>query len=336
MGALTDSNVIDPAVRTYYDRALLTRAVPVLVHTKFAQRREIKSKSGDTIKFRRYNPLALATTPLVEGMAPAGKSLAKTDITTTIRQHGDYVTLSDWVQLIVQDQVLNETNKLLAEQMGQTKDVLHRDAYAAGTNVFYGGNVANRAALTGIAHKVDGALFDRIIRNLQGNLAKYFTEMISASVKISTFPIRPAFWAIISPEVHFTLETLPGWVSVTEYAAQGPVMDHEVGAYKNIRFLMSTLAKSYPGGGGSASGDVKSTGGNADVHAILIFGMNAVGTVPLTEGAASNIIQPLGSGGAADPLKQRATSGWKMAEGEIILNDSWMARAEVTVADVNP
>lgn len=336
MGALTSTAQIDPAVRTYFDRALLTRAVPQVVHGRMAQRREIKGKSGDTIKFRRYNALPLALTPLVEGTAPAGQSLSKADIQTIIRQHGDYITLTDWVQLIVQDQVLNEANKLLGEQMGQTKDVLLRDAYVAGTNVFYGGAVAARANLTGVAHKVDGPLLDRIIRALQNNLAKYYTEMVSASVKISTFPIRPAFWAIISPDVLFTLETLPGWKSVEEYASTGSVLEQEVGAYKNIRFLMTTLAKSYAGGGGTAVGDVKSTSSNADVHTILVFSPNAVGYVPLSEGSASNIIQALGSAGAADPLKQRATSGWKMAQSEIILNDAWLARAEVTVAKDNP
>lgn len=336
MGALTSSVEINPAVQTYYDRALLERAVPVTVHSKFGQRREIKGKSGDTIKFRRYNPLALALTPLVEGIAPAGQSLSKTDIQATIRQHGDYVTLTDWVQLIVQDAVLNEANKLLGEQMGQTKDVLLRDAYSAGTNVYYGGGVTSRALLTTTTHKVTTALLDRVIRGLQNNMAKYFTEMVAPSVKVSTFPIRPSFWAVISPDVLFSLETLSGWTPAERYASTGPLLDNEVGAYKNLRFIQTTLAKSFPGGGGVAAGDVKSTASNADVAAILVFGTNAVGYIPFTEGSASNIIQPLGSAGAADPLKQRATSGWKMAESEIILNDAWMARLEVTVAKDNP
>jgi N4-gp56 family major capsid protein len=336
MGALTGTGQIPPPVQTYYDRALLTRAQPAEVHGRMAQRREMKAKSGDIIKFRRYNALALATTPLTEGIPPEGKSLTKTDIQTQVRQHGDYVTLTDWVQLVVQDQVLNEANKILGEQMGQTKDVLLRECFASGTNIYYGGGVTSRAQLVGVAQKVDAPLFDRMIRGLQNNIAKYFTEMITASVKVSTFGIRPSYWAVISPDVLFSLEKIDGYKSVEEYASAGPVLEYECGSYKNVRFLCTTFAKSFPGGGGTGVGDVKITGGNADVHTVLMFGTNAVGYVPLTEGAASNIIQPLGSGGAADPLKQRATSGWKMAESEIILNDAWLARAEVTVGLVAP
>jgi N4-gp56 family major capsid protein len=42
----------------------------------------------------------------------------------------------------------------------------------------------------------------------------------------------------------------------------------------------------------------------------------------------SNIIKPLGSAGSADPLDQRATSGWKAITTTKILNDSWIVRIE--------
>lgn len=41
-----------------YDRLLLMTAFPTLVHAKFAQRRILPEKEGDTIVFRRYSRLS--------------------------------------------------------------------------------------------------------------------------------------------------------------------------------------------------------------------------------------------------------------------------------------
>ena len=69
---------------------------------------------------------------------------------------------------------------------------------------------------------------------------------------------------------------------------------------------------------------------NNDVYATLVFGANAYGVCPLAGQAMQNIIKPLGSAGAADPLNQRATSGWKATTTTKILNEAWMVRIEHT------
>jgi N4-gp56 family major capsid protein len=65
-----------------------------------------------------------------------------------------------------------------------------------------------------------------------------------------------------------------------------------------------------------------------DVYATLIIAANAYGVCPLSGNAMTNIIKPIGSAGAADPLNQRATSGWKAITTTKILNDNWITRIE--------
>lgn len=67
MANITTVAVLPPAVREYYDRLLLMTAYPQLVHLKFAQKRILPKKSGDTIVFRRYARLATVPIPLVDG-----------------------------------------------------------------------------------------------------------------------------------------------------------------------------------------------------------------------------------------------------------------------------
>lgn len=336
MAALTTSTVVSPMVTSVASKELLVRTLPKLVHGRVAQRRPMKGKSGTSIVFRLVNPLALATTPLLEGVAPTGKQMSVTDVSVAVKQWGDFMPWTDFSDAVNEIGIPEESAKVLAEQAGQTLDALMRDAYAVGTTVFYGGNVASRSLLVGVSQKVDTAVLQRVIRNMSQQNAAPFTELIDATDHISTQPIWPAYWAITTPEVEFTLQSLTGWTPVANYSDTGPVMDAEIGAYRSLRFLRSTQAKSFLGGGGTAVGDVKSTGGNADVHTILVFGQDAVGTVPLDNLSFENIIHPKGSGGPSDPLNQVGTVGWKRSGAELILRDVLMARIEITVGDANP
>lgn len=72
-------------VNNFYDRTLLKRAIPLFLHTKFGQVRDIPRNGGtNTIKFRRYSNLSAATTPLTEGTTPTGSQLASTEITASV------------------------------------------------------------------------------------------------------------------------------------------------------------------------------------------------------------------------------------------------------------
>ena len=116
---------IPAEVNNFYDRALLERAIPLFVHTSFAQVRDIPANSGtDTIKFRKYGALTAQTTPLSDGITPSGKQLSVTDITAVALYFGDYVTVTDKVSFETPDALLTETAQLLGEQAGDSLDQL--------------------------------------------------------------------------------------------------------------------------------------------------------------------------------------------------------------------
>lgn len=70
-----------------------------------------------------------------------------------------------------------------------------------------------------------------------------------------------------------------------------------------------------------------------DVHSTLVFGADAYGVVDIEgSGAVQTIVKPCGSGGASDPLDQRATVGAKVAAyTAAILNGLWLVRIEHAV-----
>src|SRR5215218_5754263 len=94
---VTTQGSLSPEAKTFYDKTLLERALPSLVHAQFAQRRPLQRRQGKTIEFRKFSPLAIPAglTALTEGTTPAGNDLTVTAQTATLNQYGDYVTGSD-------------------------------------------------------------------------------------------------------------------------------------------------------------------------------------------------------------------------------------------------
>ena len=125
--AISTLTQVPPEVSSYFDRMLLTLARPYFIYDLFAQKRQIPLNSGDQMVFRRYGTLNAATIPLTDGQTPAGSQLSVTDFKAAISWYGDFVTISDQVQFVIQDRVLNESTKVLSLQLGLTIDTLIRD-----------------------------------------------------------------------------------------------------------------------------------------------------------------------------------------------------------------
>lgn len=319
--ANTNRSVISRENTEFYDRTLLYRAVAYFVHTKFAQVRDIPRNGGtNTIKFRRYGNLSAATTALSEGITPAGSSLSVTDITAAVSQYGDYITVTDVVDYESKDPVLTEAAEILGDQMGDTIDQLTRDVLAAGTVVTYVGQSARGDITTN--DLITATEVRKAVRTLKNAKARRVTRMINSSTGVATEPVSAAYIGIVHPDTTYDLQDETGWVPVEKYSSTMQVMENEVGKLSDVRFIETTNAKVFSGAGN----------GSIDVYATIIMGMDAYGITRISGEAMKNIIKPLGSAGTADPLDQRATSGWKATFVAKILNDAFMVRLEHAVS----
>jgi N4-gp56 family major capsid protein len=231
--------------------------------------------------------------------------LAKTDLTATISFYGDYVHVTDVVDLTVEDAVLTETAELLGEQMGETVDEIIRDilaACASSTNASGGSNGSTPTEV--VRSDIDG-----VMKTLLNANAKMITRVITATTGVGTSPVRPAFMGIMSTACVDDLEGVTGFKSIADYPKQSGIMEAEWGATGGVRWLITV--KGY------------STGSPVQYYS-MIFGQNAYGITELTAATAKNIVKGFGTGGTDDPLNQRATSGWKTAFTSRILNDNFM------------
>ena len=319
----TTTTEIPSAVSEFYDKNLLERGQPYLCHDKFGQRRAFKSHSGMTIKFRRYNALAAATTPLTEGVAPTGNLLSKTDYTATLRQYGDWTKITDVVDFSNIDPVITEATDVFGEQAAVSIDIVYRDILLAGTNLFYAGSVS--AVGDVVSFTTQGEL-ETISRSLKRNKGKMFTELVKAGTGINTFPVRPCYVIVSHVDMEKTYRAMADFISVEKYASQGGVMDNEIGAVGNFRIVLTTEAYTLAAGGGTlgTSGCISAAGAKVDIYKSLIFARDAYGVCPL-DGQSFKAIVKKNEGGYADPLNQiAATVGWKANTTACILNETWM------------
>lgn len=317
---ITSRTQIPAEVNNFYSRTLLMRAVPLFLHTRFGQVRDIPQNSGTSvIKFRRYGNLAAATTPLTEGTTPAGSQMSVTDITATVRQYGDFTTFTDVLSYESIDPILTEFAEILGDQAGETMDILARDIMAGGTSVTFVGQVAQNAITT--ANLLTGTEVRKAVRTLKNNKARRITRMITATTGVATEPVAPAFVGIIHPDTTFDLQADAAWVPVEKYSSTMTLLPGEVGKIGDTRFVESANAKVFEGVGD----------GGIDVYGTVILASDAYGITRISGASLQNIVKPLGDGGTTDPLNQRGTTGWKATFVARILNDDFMHRIEHAV-----
>jgi N4-gp56 family major capsid protein len=211
--AITTLTQLPPEIRTYFDRLLLALARPYFIYDHFAQKRQIPLNSGDQMVFRRYGTLTAATVPLTDGQTPPGDQLSVTDFKAQINWYGSFVTITDQVQYVVQDRVLNESTKVLSLQLGLTIDTLVRDMMVSTASTILCSNGLNGSTPTEIT---DADIQTAIIALRQGN-ARLMTNPLPGEMKIGTAPVRMSYWGFMSVDLQDDLEAVSSFIASANY-----------------------------------------------------------------------------------------------------------------------
>lgn len=319
---------ISPRTAAHAVARMLTRGVPYLVLEKFGQVYVMPTKSTKVAKFRRYNALALATTPLVEGVTPAGSKVTVTDVTATLEQYGDFVPFSDVIEDTHEDPFLQQVSDVLGEQAAQTMETVRWNIIKAGTNVFY----ANGSDRTDVNTPITLALQRKCTRALKRQNAAYITSVVASTPQFRTEPVEAAYIGLVHPDVENDIRNLNGFIPTKQYGSTTP-WANEIGAVEDVRYLRSTIFSAFADGGGDKGSMISTTGTKADVYPVLYVAKDAYGLVPLKGKDSMSILVVNPKPAAGDPLAQRGTAGWKTMHTAVILNDLWLVRAEVAATN---
>ncbi len=325
------SGGISPRTNVYAERQMLKHAMPVIVLDKFGMSKPMPKNKTQVIKFRRPKVFTAADTPLQEGVTPQATAFSYEDVTATLKQYGQVVTITDVIEDTHEDPVLNDATEQAGENIGRTIEKLTYGVVRAGTNVFY----SNGSARTDVNTTVSLTKQRAVTRALKAQKAYKLTKILSGSPDYGTRPIEASYIGVGHTDLESDIRNLPGFVPTADYGSRRPVCPEEIGTVEDVRYVLSPDLDSWADGGATTSTMVSTSGTSADVYPIMYFGKEAYGTVPLRgQGAIEPVIIPVGVRDKSDPLGQRGHVGWKTWFVAVILNQLWMARREVAATDL--
>lgn len=310
----TETGSLSAEMKTFYEKRLLDQAEPLLVHNQFGDKYPIPAGSGKKIEFRKYSALPKALTALTEGVTPAGNSLTVTTVEGTVKQYGDWIQLSDMLQMTAIDNNVVQATKLLSSQAGRTLDTVTREVLAGGTNVIYAPKV------------VDGAETEVLSRSTltpECVLTPFVVMRAAATLEAMNTPkIDGSYVLIIHPYCRETLQESPGWVDVVKYKEGNNTFSGEIGKIGDVRVVTTSEAKII----NDSTCPVVEDSTYYSVFTSLLLGANAYGVTELENGGLQHIVKQLGYG--EDPLNQRSSCGWKATSVAVRLCEEYMVRIE--------
>lgn len=310
----TETGSLSAEMKTFYEKRLLDQAEPLLVHNQFGDKYPIPAGSGKKIEFRKYSALPKALTALTEGVTPAGNSLTVTTVEGTVKQYGDWIQLSDMLQMTAIDNNVVQATKLLSSQAGRTLDTVTREVLAGGTNVIYAPKV------------VDGAETEVLSRSTltpECVLTPFVVMRAAATLEAMNTPkINGSYVLIIHPYCRETLQESHGWVDVVKYKEGNNTFSGEIGKIGDVRVVTTSEAKVI----NDSTCPVVEESTYYSVFTSLLLGANAYGVTELENGGLQHIVKQLGYG--EDPLNQRSSCGWKATSVAVRLCEEYMVRIE--------
>lgn len=113
-----NTTTLSNEVAVYYERRFLERARAMLVFQEGGQLRALEGNSGKQVIFNRFSPLSLATTALSEGTNPTSQNLTDTQVTVTLAEYGNSVTVSRLLGTVDIDDRDKEKIDVVAQNMG--------------------------------------------------------------------------------------------------------------------------------------------------------------------------------------------------------------------------
>lgn len=311
---VTTDSKLSAENKTFYDRALVEEAGPNLIHGQFGQKRPIPKNGGKRIQFRRYASLPKALKPLTEGVTPEGRKLSATAVEAEVNQYGDFVCLSDVLDLTAIDNNVLEATKAVGRQAGLTLDTITRNVLQSGTNVFYCPKVG--------ANGVQAPVTDRSGLDKTCTLTVDVVKKVAAMLKAANAPkIDGDYVCILHPYVAYDIMSDPRWEEMHKYTTPENMYQGEIGRIAGVRFVETSEAAVYKGTENSCPTGLA-------VFGCLFLAQGAYGVTEVTGGGLQTIIKQLGSAGTADPLDQRSTVGWKALQTAEILMEPYMVRVE--------
>ena len=323
--AFTDSSTLAPTMKTFYDTDLLDNHRDQLIFAQLGRKQSLPAHRGKTVEWRKWNTLPNLV-QLTEGVIPTGQKLGMTSINVTIAQYGEYVAVTDQLDLHGYDDVIGGATEELGAASGKTNDLLVRTVVMANTNIIF------CDAYNGTTYQSTPSTEAELQTALASYTCNLTSDMIAKAVRNLKKGGAPTFsggkyLAVVHPDVVYDLRKDPAWLEAHKYAQPQEIFNGEIGELHGVRFVESNLAPI-----------IKGVGQTYATYKTLIFGKDAFGYVDPEGAGMETIIH--GKDQIGGPLNQFSTIGTKMEMAAKVLYTErictlWGGSSQSSVATAN-
>lgn len=319
--AFDSANTMSPQMKTYYDTEMLENSRSQLCFAQLGKQQNLPANHGKVVEWRKWNTLPDCD-KLTEGVIPTGKKFGSTSINVEVEQYGQYVALTDQVQVYTIDNVLVGATEELGAAGGKTYDKLVRNELTKNTNKLYADAYNGDTFVSTPTSRTE--LLTAAKPGESGKVAYqcYLTpDMIAKAATILRAANAPKYdsryyAAVIHPYLTYDLRKNKDWNEYHKYAATTEIFEGEIGELHGVRFIESDLAP------------IVKSGSDPAVFLAMFFGKDAFGVVkPEGMGMESIYKSKKEIGG---PLEQFGTMGTKFSMATKILYPERMVVLECT------
>ena len=301
-GSVTDFNPstgddLSPLNKTFYDTEMLDNARDQLIFAQLGRKQALPAGRGRTVEWRRWRTLGKVS-QLQEGVIPTGKKMGEVAITVSLTQYGDYVTISDIIDLHAIDDIVLGATEELGAAAGLTNDTLVRNVLLAGTNVIYADayNGDSYVSTPSTESALQTALGSYTC-NLTARMVNKAVTNLKKGAKMKKYSGQ-YYVAVVHPDVAEDLRNDKAWIEAHKYSEAEEIFNGEIGRMHGVRFVESNLAPV-----------IKSDGQTYATFKTMFFAKDAFAVIDAEGGGMETIYMDRAKIGG--PLKQFSTIGIK-------------------------
>lgn len=324
--------------------AILAYAIPCEVLGITGQNEKMPKNSGKTTIFRRYLPYGATQLSqnrwsvddvkhiVQEGVTPPADTLTMVDVEATLQEYAVLYAITNQMVDLHEDgpDVVDHMKKQTGQRLGLVREMVRWGALKACTNKYYaGGN--SRAT---VSAKLTLPLLRKITRSLKANHGMFITSILAPSANYGTSSIEAAYLVFGHTDLEQDIRDLPNFTTVADYGSRKTINDKELGSCENFRFILSPdLPPVLDAGALVGATGLVATGTKVDIYPVIVAGEDAWAQVALRGKESIDVtFIPPSQKDKSDPLGQRGYIGASTYFTAKVMNDGWMAVAEVGVS----
>lgn len=316
---MVTSGSVSAQFQTYFSKALLERAIPLLQMEQFAQKSPYPTKTGGnkTIRFFRFgDPSISAISALSEGTTPSSgdeRDLTLSSVEATLVQYGSKIILTDCILATELFSHLAQATKQLGEDAALHADTLCHRALVQDSSTSTGTGIAVKSYARYAQNGTNGTTWSTASTP---NGAMTATDLLdgATSLFIARAPkIKDGYAFVAHPAVIRDLQQDDDWLKVSSYSAPEQIFKGETGKLFGVSVISSTNVQTF---NTSASGVGELTVSTGAGYANVLLAGGAFGVPNLSSLAASGSpfspkVTILDAADKSDPYGQRIVASFK-------------------------